>query len=163
MACSQALGLSTAPRDALRAMRHPGSRAWGGCAAVGHGKVGSAHLGDDGEVLAQVVEADCRYIHLVDDDRPSSGLQHPEEAVGEGGFSSPGPAHNPNLWKQLFRPADRVEENRQMILSVLVWWAFLPCICNHHLPDCLLWSLPCSSSPQKPCPVTIPPRPTDRS
>lgn len=111
-ACSQALRLSAAPRDVLRAMRHPGNRAWGGCAAVGHRKVGSAHLGDDGEVLAQVVEADRRYIHLVDDDRPSSGLQHPEEAVGEGGFSSPGPAHNANLWKQLFRPADRVEENR---------------------------------------------------
>lgn len=79
---------------------------------MGHGKVGSAHLGDDGEVLAQVVEANHRYIHLVDDDRPSSSLQHPEEAVGEGGFSSPSPAHNPNLWKQLLRPADRVEGNR---------------------------------------------------
>lgn len=79
---------------------------------MGHGKVGSAHLGNDGEVLAQVMEANRRYIHPINDDRPSSSLQHSEEAVGEGGFSSSGPAHNPNLWKQLCRPAGRVEENR---------------------------------------------------
>lgn len=86
---------------------------------------GSAHLGDDGEVVAQVVEANCCDVHVVDDDLPSSRLQHPEQAVGEGGFSSPGPAHNPDLWKELFRPADRAVETGQK-LSILVWWAFLP-------------------------------------
>lgn len=86
---------------------------------------GSAHLGDDGEAVAQVVEANCCYVHIVNDDLPSSRLQYPEQAVGEGGFSSPGPAHNPNLWKQLFRPADRAVETGQL-LSILVWWASLP-------------------------------------
>lgn len=79
---------------------------------------GSAHLGDDGEVLAQVVEANCCYVHFIDDDLPSSCLQHPEQAVGEGGFSSPGPAHNPDLWKQLFRLADRAVENRAYALHL---------------------------------------------
>lgn len=80
---------------------------------------GSAHLGDDGEVVAQVMEANRCNVHIVNDDLPSSRLQHPEQAIGEGGFSSPGPAHNPNLWKQLFRLADRAVETGQM-LSILV-------------------------------------------
>ena len=43
---------------------------------------------------------------------------------------------------------------RQM-LSVFVWWVFLPCICNRRVPDCLLRSMPCSSRPQDPPPVSL--------
>lgn len=98
-----------------------------------------AHLGDDCEVLAQVMEPDSRDIHTIDDDLPSCSLQHPEEAVGEGGLAGPGAAHNPNLWKQIFRPAGRVEENRAGAL-LLVWWASLPLLhSTSPLPPPLLW------------------------
>lgn len=74
-------------------------------------KLESAYLGDDGEVLAQVMQANGRYVQAINDDLSPSSLQHTEEAVGEGGFSSPRPAHNPNLWKQMFRPPNGAENN----------------------------------------------------
>lgn len=60
-------------------------------------KLELAHLRDDGEVLAQVMQANGRYVQSINDDLSPSSLQNTEEAVGERGFSSPRPAHNSNL------------------------------------------------------------------
>lgn len=117
---------------------------------------GSAHLGDDGEVVAQVMEANCCYVHIIDDDLPSSRLQHPEQAVGEGGFSSPSPAYNSNLWKQPFRPADWAVGSRAEALHLGL--VGLPALT---ITQGTLWFLSCSSSPQEPHPITIPPQCTD--
>lgn len=62
--------------------------------------LGSAgfYLRDDGELRAQVMEANVCYIESVNEDLTLRGLQDPEQAESHGRFASPSAAHNAYLW-----------------------------------------------------------------
>lgn len=56
------------------------------------------YLRDDGELRAQVMEANMCHVESINEDLTLCGLQDPEQAEGHGRFASPSAAHNAYLW-----------------------------------------------------------------
>lgn len=71
----------------------PASRAVGECGQ----SMPDSYLRDDGQLRAQVMEADVCHIEAVDEDFTLCRLQDSEQAEGHGGLASPSAAHNPHL------------------------------------------------------------------
>lgn len=57
------------------------------------------YLWNDGEFGPQVVQADLRYLHLVDGDLSCCSFQQPEEAERHGGLPGPCTTHDTNLYR----------------------------------------------------------------
>lgn len=56
------------------------------------------YLRDDGELRAQVMEANVCHVEAINEDLTLCGLQDSEQAKSHGRFASPSAAHNAYLW-----------------------------------------------------------------
>lgn len=63
----------------------------------------AVYLWDDGEFGPQVVQADLRYLHLVDGDLSRCGFQQPEEAQRHGRLARPCATHDADLYANIHR------------------------------------------------------------
>lgn len=61
------------------------------------------YLWNDGEFGPQVVQADLRYLHLVDGDLSCCSFQQSEEAQRHGRLACPCAAHDANLYANIHR------------------------------------------------------------
>lgn len=73
---------------------HPLLSVGPGAAVAPHG----AHLGDDGDLEAQIVQANLGDVDVVDDNLSLSRLIDPKQAQGQGRLPSSCPPHDANLW-----------------------------------------------------------------